>query len=79
MQPMQEYQLDYYGDDKPEWLSEEMVRLLLENNYGTVAMVGQLLEILRSGCRVHVRAGIISQVAQGPARQEGVRIVLAAV
>jgi hypothetical protein len=59
------YRLDYYGDDKPEWLSEEMVRLLLENNYGTAAMVAPLLDALKWRCRVHVRAGIIEQVPRG--------------
>ena len=58
MQPTQLYRLDYYGDDKPEWLSEELVRLLLENNYRTAAMV-EPLEALKWGCRVHLRSGVI--------------------
>ena len=59
------YRLDYYGDDKPEWLSEEVVRLLLENNYGTVGMVEPLLEALKWRCRVHLRSGIIECVPEG--------------
>jgi hypothetical protein len=57
------YRLDYYGDEVPGWMSDEDVRLLLWNNYGTEATIEPLLVALRWGCAIHVRNGTIRMAA----------------
>ena len=57
------YRLDYHGecDDVPGWVSEREVRLMLADVYGKAGSI-DVMEALRWGRRVHVRAGVIESM-----------------
>ena len=54
------YRLDYHGDDVPEYLSEDLVQLVLACDYPPADVLA-LLEAMRCGLRVDVQAGWLTR------------------